>query len=402
MTARVIDACRACGGRALVEVANLGEQYLSDFRDDEVRPPRYPLVAYWCAICSLLQLGHTAPAAEMYHPRYSFKSGVNPAIAADLADVVRYALAAKPDAEAWLDIASNDGTLLAAVPPAIYRVGVDPLAQFAEEAARHADRIVVSFFRPEFLPKWHFDVITSVSMFYDVDDPNAFVAGVRRVLAPDGVWVIQQNYVGSMLTAGSVDNISHEHLTYWSLRSLSRLLGRHGLEVVDVQLNPINGGCFRTLVCRKGDRPVQPSVAALAAAERAQGLERAETYWRFADRARDTLIELAALVAGINDRGERVYVYGASTRGGTLWQAAGLTERDLPFVVDRNPAKVGRRMSALGSLIISEEQARVARPQYLLVGPWWFADDFSERESEYLERGGKMIIPLPHLKVVGR
>lgn len=396
---RTITACRSCNSTALTAVLDLGNQYLSDFRDDLVRPPRVPLQMLLCTNCTLVQLRHTADPEDLYHPRYSFKSGVNPAIRADLADVVEYALGFKSNPASWLDIACNDGTLLASVPNTVFRGGVDPLPQFADEAREHADRIVVGFFNPA---DWlrRFDVVTSISMFYDIDDPNGFVDGVKQVLAADGVWVIQQNYLPTMIDVGSVDNVSHEHLTYWSLASLEPLLARHGLQVVDVELNPINGGCFRTAVARTGRRPVSPSVQARRNAEAGAGLGELATFEAFAGRAAALLASLASLIAEIRARGETVWVYGASTRGGTLWQAAGLTADDLPAVVDRNPDKVGRRMSAIGAPIVSEAAARAARPDYLLVGPWWFADQFVRREHAYLQRGGRIIIPLPRITVV--
>lgn len=396
--------CRSCRSGDLVSVLDLGEQHLSDFREDDSRPSRYPLHLVVCGSCGLVQLDHTAPSAELYHGNYSFKSGVSDGIRADLADVVRSALDRRPDARTWLDVASNDGTLLSYVPPAVHRVGIDPLEQFAAEAREHADQVITDFFRPSYFGAGdRFDVVTSVSMFYDLDDPDAFVAGVAGVLAPRGVWVVQQNYLPAMLDATSVDNVSHEHLAYYSLTTLSPLLERHGLRVNHVTMSPVNGGCFRTVITRRDDALRHPSVTATLLDEERRGLRDPElaVYARFAARARERLHTLYDLVDEVVEGGESVYVYGASTRGGTLWQAAGLTPRHLPFVVDRNPAKVGRWMSALGSPIISEEDARERHPEYMLVGPWWFRDVFLKREADYLRSGGKLIFPLPDVDVVG-
>ena len=400
MSAREISACRGCGSTALSPVLDLGEQALSVFSEDPAyRPPRFPLELVYCHGCTLGQLRHTAPPSLLFHDSYSFKSGVSDAIRADLADIVDDALAAfGPELPgSWLDIASNDGTLLSNVPAEVYRVGVDPLEQFAADARRHADRVVVDFFAPEQFPGILFDVVTSVSCFYDLDDPDGFVAGVREVMDDDGIWLVQQNYAPAMLAATSVDNVSHEHLAYWSLRSLEPLLARHGLEVNAVSLSPINGGCFRTLISRRGSRPVQASV-------HAQRLKEPTSlyyaYRGFARRARQHLEALGDYVRDLAGQGQRVYVYGASTRGAVLWQAAGLDVRQLPKVVERNPDKVGRYMSAISSPIISEQEMRAERPDALLVGPWWLAADFERRERAYLEAGGHLIVPLPELRVV--
>jgi hypothetical protein len=395
---RTAETCRGCGSDRLSDILDLGDQHLSVFSaDPDYRPPRFPLQLVYCHACTLGQLRHTTPAERMFHDSYSFKSGISDAIRADLRDVVHYALGHKRPVRTWLDIASNDGTLLANVPAGIYRAGIDPLAQFANEARRYADEIVVDFFRPERFPGILFDVVTSISCFYDLDDPDEFVAGVREVLDDDGVWTIQQNYSPAMIAAGSVDNVSHEHLAYWSLRSLEPLLERHGLEVNDVQLNPINGGCFRTLVSRRGSRPVQASVTAQRAKE---GRSLYYAYRGFAARAREHLTALGELVRGLAGQGERVYVYGASTRGAVLWQAAGLDVRQLPAVVERNPDKVGRWMSAIGAPIISEAEMRADPPPYLAIGPWWLLQGFKEREADYLRNGGRFIVPLPKLEVV--
>ena len=337
----------------------------------------------------------------MFHDSYSFKSGISEAIRRDLADVVECALHFKPNPRNWLDIACNDGTLLGNVPENVFRVGVDPLLQFAAEASGCADVVISEFFSRDAVTASisggrTFDVVTSISMFYDLDDPNTFVSEVGDILAENGVWIIQQNYLPSMLQNRSLDNLSHEHLAYYSMQSLEPLLQRHGLEVVFAELNPINGGCFRTVVSHIGQLQPDPTVQLLRTLEEQSDL----SYEEFAEHARDTLDDLRELVYDIKDRGEQVFVYGASTRGAVIWQAAELDVEELPYVVERNPAKVGRYMSAIGAPVISEEEARAMSPEYFLLGPWWLRDDIVEREREYLAKGGKLIIPLPKLEIV--
>ncbi|MFI0447930.1 class I SAM-dependent methyltransferase [Actinomadura sp. 6N118] len=400
--------CRSCHTVDLTEVLNLGNQYLSDFRDDDRRPPQWPLALMLCRACGLLQLRDTTPRELMYHDRYGFRSGVNEAIRTDLRSIVEHALTTHPDARRWLDIACNDGTLLSFVPQEIHRVGVDPVTTFEPESRQHADRIIVDFFHPRWFTPGpdgqdheRFDIITCISMFYDLDDPNGFVDDVAKVLAPDGVWVIQQNYLLTMLESCAVDNVCHEHITYWSLAAFEDLLGRHGLEVNDVLLSEVNGGSFRTVVSHRGARLVSPSVAAQRDLEARARLHEPGTWHRFADRVRKAFDDLHRLIDEINAAGKRCYIYGASTRGGTIWQAAGLTVRDLPFAVERQAAKIGRTIASIGVPIISEEQARADHPEYMLVAPWFFREVFIERERDYLRAGGKLIFPLPDLEIVG-
>lgn len=398
---RTITECRSCKSGNLVEVLDLGEQYLSDFRADLSKPPLYPLVLLMCLECTLVQLLDTTPSADMYHDRYGFKSGVNEAIRADLADIVAYAHRAAPNAESWLDIACNDGTLLSFVPENITRVGIDPITKLAVESREHADLIISDFFKPEyFSDRATFDVITSISMFYDLDDPNEFVSGVKSVLVEDGVWVIQQNYLLTTLELSAVDNICHEHLEYYSLHSLQPLLARHGLEINDVVLSDVNGGCVRTLVSRIGTHPVQSSVAFRMGNERRAGIATVEAHWDFAEKVTENMQEVRDFVKEANAEGKTVFIYGASTRGGTIWQAAGLDVTDLPYAVERNPEKFGKYISSIGVPIISEEEARAMKPDYMLVSPWFFRDVFVEREKEYLKEGGALVFPLPTFEVV--
>jgi NDP-4-keto-2,6-dideoxyhexose 3-C-methyltransferase len=391
--------CRSCG-HGTQTVLDLGDHYLPDFTSPGTpRGPKYPLRLEHCPSCTLLQLAETTPRAELYHERYGFKSGVNEAIRADLAGVVKYALGAKPGARSWLDIACNDGTLLAEVPPEIYRAGIDPLSQFAGEAIGHADRVVSGYFAPHHFDV-PFDVITSVSMFYDLDDPGRFAREVASVLATDGVWIIQQNYAAAMLERNAVDNICHEHVTYFSVTSLKALLERNGLQIADVAYSDVNGGCFRTLVTRRGDRAVMPSVREALDAEEAAGLGDADTWVRWGAAVRAELAKTRDLLEEAKAAGQRVLVYGASTRGGTILQMIEAGPELLPAAVERNPAKVGTVMNATGIPVISEEEMRADPPEYLLISPWFFREVFIEREAAYLKAGGRMTFPLPRFEVV--
>ncbi len=189
---KAIKECRACGDSRLIEFLNLGNQYLADFRDDDQLPPKHPLRVVFCKNCRLVQLKHSTPQVDMYHDRYGFKSGVSDTIKKDLDSIVCNAFEYQNDPVNWLDIGSNDGTLLSYVPSDVYRVGVDPVGFLCVEAEQHADSIVNGYFGDDEIPM-SFDVITTVSCFYDMPDPNKFVDDVCSVLAERGIWIIQQN-----------------------------------------------------------------------------------------------------------------------------------------------------------------------------------------------------------------
>lgn len=418
----MITNCRACASDDLALVLDLGEQRLSDFRTDDTRPPLYPLQLLMCRSCALAQLGDTVPRDLLYHDGYGFYSGVNEGIRRDLKSVVDLALGYKPTATNWLDIACNDGTLLSYVPDRLYRVGVDPVRKFIPDSSKHADLIIGDYFDPQLLALGakptldartleepvglldrRFDVISSVSVFYDLDDPGEFVEQVASVLHDHGIWIIQQNYLADVITNHAIDTVSHEHVTYWSLHSLCRLLEARGLRVASVSTSTINGGSFRTVVVP--DRswvPTDESVQRQLRREREISLGDVEIYRRWASECKQQIAALADLLQEIREQGWTCYIYAASTRGATIWQAVPIEPEHCPYAVERNPDKVGRQFSALGIPIISEEQAREDAPDYMLVGPWWFRDQIINRERSYLAHGGKLIFPLPVMDIVGR
>lgn len=400
--------CRSCGSLFLVDVLDLGEHRLPDFvtqdQYEQMDLTPHPLKLVICLDCTLVQLSESTPRAKLYHDRYGFRSGTNEAIREDLADIVEYALRVNPDAKSWLDIACNDGTLLSSVPPDIYRTGIDPVQAIARDARRdgYANRVVYDYFGAHYFRPHDFDVITSVSMFYDLDDPNRFVHEVGQVLAPGGIWVIQQNYAGDMLRRNAVDNVCHEHVTYFALLPLMILLERHGMEINDVTFSDVNGGCIRTLVSRIGDRPVSASVQDTYQREVLKGLHRPETWTGWGKRVRQELQRTSEFLWNAKTLDQKVYLYGASTRGGTFLQMIGAGPDLLPYAVERSPAKIGKIMSATGIPIIGEEAMRHDKPYALLVSPWFFKDVFLRREVEYLRQGGRLVFPLPHFEVFHR
>ena len=395
--------CCSCG-HVTAAVLDLGSHIPADFTEPGTPVPEaYPLRLMLCGDCTLLQLDDLTPRSELYHERYGFKSGVNEAVRADLAGVVSYALAEVPHPARWLDIACNDGTLLAEVPEGTYRAGIDPVTRyspFREGAERVTDRLVSDFFSPSHFRPGEFDVITSVSMFYDLADPGEFAAGVASVLGTHGIWVIQQNYAADMIRLNAIDNIVHEHVTYFSVTSLLPLLARCGLEINDVAYSTVNGGCFRVMASHRGRRSVNGSVSEALETERAMGLGDALTWARWGREARLELARTREWLAAAKAAGERVYLYGASTRVGTILQMLGAGPDLIPYAVDRNPAKAGKVMAAAGIPVITEEEMRADPPGYLLVSPWFFRPVFLEREKAYLAAGGRFVFPLPKFEIV--
>jgi NDP-4-keto-2,6-dideoxyhexose 3-C-methyltransferase len=397
----LIKNCRSCKSTQLFEVVNLGMQYLSDFREDSSKPEMFPLKLLLCETCNLAQLDTTVDRELMYHDGYGYRSGVNEIIVNNLTRIVNLALAINPHPTSWLDIACNDGTLLSLVPKEINRVGVDPVRKFKAESNKHADLIISDFFPSSETDNLNeFDVITSISMFYDIDDPNSFVQNVKSKLSKNGIWIVQQNYLLSMLMNNSFDNICHEHIEYYSLKAMNYLIDANGLEIFDVKLDEINGGSVITLIAHKGSYPISRTVAQQLQVEENYGLSSDQPFLDFKSRIDSIKSRLLDILQDLKCEKKRVQIYGASTRGATIWQYVGVDEQLVEHAVERQQEKIGKYFSAVGVKIIGENQMRNDAPDYLLVGPWFLKDGFIEREREFLENGGKFIFPLPEVQII--
>jgi NDP-4-keto-2,6-dideoxyhexose 3-C-methyltransferase len=304
-----------------------------------------------------------------------------------------------------VDIGCNDGTLLRAYKsPGLRRVGFEPAKNLVKDAMKGTDYIFSDFFRFDLFRKRFPDskakIVTSIAMFYDLDEPASFVVDVSRILDPRGVWVIQQNYLPTMLKQNGFDNIGHEHLTYYSLQTLSRLLTDQDLEIFDVETNDVNGGSFRTYASHKDQFPVKESVMRLKEYERKLFSRRPSIYDEFAMNVRMIGFQLRHFVTKEVKSGRRIYVYGASTRGNTILQYCKLNHSLIEKATDANPEKWGRRTPGTGIPIVSKEEARKDKPDYFLVLPHHFLDEIRRQESDYLHSGGKFIVPLPEFRIV--
>ena len=407
------QTCRSCGSANLLEIVSLGLTYLSDFPPLEApqQGPRAPLDLVLCSACSLLQLRHTVNPDLLWR-HYWYRSGINDTMRTALAGITEQAERRAPlqPGDLVLDIGCNDGTLLRTYRAAgVRRCGFEPAANLQQEAALGTTRILHDYFNaPAFQAAFGEDrarIITSISMFYDLEDPNQFVADIVRCLHPEGLWINQMNYLPAMIEQLAFDNIGHEHLEYYSLASLEPLLERHGLMVADAEQNDLNGGSLRLYIRHRASQ-AQPAPDAaerlkqLRASEEKMGLRDPEVYLAFARRIERATQQLGDFVRGEAARGKIIYVYGASTRGSTLLQCAGLDRRWLPAAAERTPFKWGRKTSGTWIPIISEEQARRERPDYFLVLPWFFIEEFRRRERDYLAAGGRLIVPLPELRIL--
>jgi NDP-4-keto-2,6-dideoxyhexose 3-C-methyltransferase len=405
---KVRTTCRSCDGGGLLSVLDLGNLYVSNFADTPGPElwPRVPLELLLCSKCSLLQLRHTTPPEWLYR-RYWYKSGVNASMRAALGDITRQAsgFVGLRSGDKVLDIGCNDGTLLRSYTvQGIRRIGFEPAGNLAGEASEGTDRIVPNFFSSRPVSGEQFRIITSIAMFYDLEDPNAFVADVASILAADGVWVIEMHYLPLTLASNAFDAICHEHLEYYSLASLEPLLARHGLAVADVETNEVNGGSLRVLIVHDGSPCTRigarsDRVQALRAQEQLLALCSPETYEGWGESIRRVGDRLGAWLRNERAQGREISAYGASTKGNTLLQVFGFDHTLIRSAAERSLEKWGKYTVGTWIPIVSEAEARTHADDFLVL-PWHFLAEMCKREHDFLSRGGKLIAPLPEPRVI--
>jgi NDP-4-keto-2,6-dideoxyhexose 3-C-methyltransferase len=390
--------CRLCGSADLQDVFSVGNQYINDFVPKERigKGLQAPLDLVSCGRCTLLQLRHTAPQELLYARHYWYRSGVTDTMRRALRDITAQIepMVNLKAGDVVLDIGANDGTLLASYEvPGLVRVGCEPANNLVEQLRDKADHVIHDFWTYENyaalgLPKAK--VVTAIGMFYDLEEPNQFIRDAQRALADDGVFVAQLMCLTPMLEKNDLGNICHEHLEYYSLESLRYLFETNGLEMFKIEENDVNGGSYRIFARHhKGtgipfsEKVTREDVAAFGARLR---------------RNRDACV---TFIKGEVAKGKTVYVYGASTKGNVILQYYGLDASLITAAAERSPEKWGKYTVGTWIPIVSEEEARRAQPDYFLVLPWAFFDEFYAREQEWRDRGGKFIVPLPEFRVVG-
>lgn len=410
-----IARCRLCGNPDLDPVIDLGAQALTGVfpRDPQTSVPVGPLELVKChatesGTCGLVQLRHSFQPAAMYGENYGYRSGLNESMVNHLNGIAQEAkdLAEISSGDLVLDIGSNDGTFLRALAaPGVDLAGMDPTGlKFRHYYPSNAHLIPAFFsaerFRKEFgqrSPR----LVTSIAMFYDLESPLEFARDVFDVLADDGIWIFEQSYLPLMMARTSYDTICHEHLEYYALKQVRWIADRVGFQILDVEVNDVNGGSFRVAVAKSGHRhsPNERAIADLISKEN-EGFSDEGIYNRFVERVLRHRDDLRAFLHDARKRGETILGYGASTKGNVTLQFCGLGPGDIPCISEVNPDKFGAFTPGTLIPIVPEREARAMKPDAFLVLPWHFRDGIVNRERDFLAHGGKLIFPLPEIEVV--
>lgn len=394
-----------------MDILDLGDQPLANElpEDPGADQERFRLNLAFCPACALVQIDETVPPERLFAD-YVYRSSFSDAM---LAHVRR--LACRLIAERSLDrdslvveAASNDGYLLQ-----YYRdrhvpvLGVEPAANIAEIA--RTERGIptdTAFFDDDYAEALirrgvRCDVFHAHNVIAHVPDPNPFLAGIARILKPDGIAVIEAPYVRDLVDGLEFDTVYHEHFSYFGATSFAGLAERNRLALIDVERVPIHGGSLRYVLGRKGRR-AKRAVCEILSAERESGLVSPDYYRSFARRVEELCARLTCELTALKADGKTLAAYGASAKGSTLLNKLGLGPETVAFAVDRNPLKQGRHMPGRRIPILAPGALCERQPDCVLLLTWNFADEIIAQQRAYLEAGGRFLIPLPEPRFVDR
>ena len=405
-----IEKCRVSGSKNLIQVLSLGEQYLTGVfpkSPDEIIT-KGPLDLVWCPDSGLLQMKQSYSLDEMYGDNYGYRSGLNASMVAHLTNKIKTLerLVDLKDTDLVVDIGSNDATSLKAYTKPCHKVGIDPTGtKFIKYYTNGIELIPDFFSEAVFRAKFKTEkakIITAIAMFYDLESPVDFVKEIEKILDDEGIWHFEQSYMPSMLRTNSYDTICHEHLEFYSFKVVKNLLEQCGMEVMDVQMNSVNGGSFAVTACKKNAsfKRNNAIINWMLQQEDDLGLDTPKPYRDFETRVYKHRKNLLQLIEALIQDGKTIMGYGASTKGNVLLQFCGITSKHIPYIADVNPDKHGSFTPGTHIPIISEQEAHALKPDYFFVLPWHFKNNILSRETAFIETGGKFIFPLPEIEIV--
>ena len=395
-----IKHCLLCKNKELKKIFSLGNLFVSDFvnRKRIKKGIKAPLTLLYCKNCTLIQLSHIAPQEIMYKRFYWYKSGITRTMREGLKEIfkdsLKFVKLSKKDLV--LDIGANDGTLLKNYKSKCLTLGCEPAKNLQKELKMNCHYTIKNFWNLELLHKisLKFDlpkpkIITAIGMFYDLEDPNKFIRDAALSLHDDGIFVAQLMCLKSMVVKNDIGNICHEHIEFYSLKSLKYLFEKNGLEIFKIEENDINGGSFR-IYCRK-----YSNGSIKLPYENVSKMMKA-----FVKRVKMNKRIMVNFLNKKNKEGKKIFLYGASTKGNTLLQYYSITNKLVKYAAERNPDKWKKYTVGTGIKIISEKKARKLNPNFFLVTPWGFVNEFKKREIKWRKMGGKFIVPFPKMRII--
>lgn len=413
-----ISRCRICGNKELLPVLDLGTQALTGVfpSSKKEKVPKVPLELVKCTedttekYCGLLQLRHSSNLSEMYGDNYGYRSGLNASMVSHLKEIVAkiFKTVDIQENDLVVDIGSNDATTLREFQfhKKLQLVGIDPVGKKFSEFYSDGIRLIPDFFSVQaiknILPDARAKIITSIAMFYDLEQPLDFIQEIASFLDDEGVWFFEQSYMPTMLKMNAYDTVCHEHLEYYRLKQVKWMLDRARMKIIDVGFNDTNGGSFSIMAAKSSSRykEAKAKINRLLKIEQELKLHTVGPYNSFRNRVFRHRDELIKLIGKQKKLRKKIYGWGASTKGNVLLQFCGFTENDIPKIGEVNPYKYARYTPGTNISIVSEADIKAANPDYLLILPWHFKKHFIKQERAYRQSGGKLIFPLPKVKII--
>ena len=403
-----VTKCRICSSDT-IEVLKLEPQYIATtFVKSNVNNPisqvKIPLTLMLCKDknCGLIQLKETV-RPDLLYKNYFYRTAINDTMRRDLQDVVNYAVnnvkTEKDDIA--IDIGANDCTMVSMYPEYMKRIGIEPATNIDWSNVSKSITIVNDYFSKDVVMKTtngkKAKILSATAMFYDFNDPNIATKDIKEILHEDGVCVLQVSYLLDTIRDMNFYDVVHEHLEYYSLKSINYLMERNGLTVIDASTNFVNGGSLRVLVTHKeNSKPKSKRYEEILSEEEKWNLEEIDTYNSYKQKINEIIEKTKKFIMNELENGRLVIGLGASTKGNVLLQICGIDKNLLPFISERNKGKVGLRTLGTDIEIISEEKAREINPSAMLVIPWNFKEEILSREKNYVQNGGKMLFLMPH------
>jgi hypothetical protein len=401
-----IKSCRSCKSNKLSRVFSLGKQTLTGIfppnKKDKISKGDLSLIL--CRNCKLLQLANNFNPNEMYGENYGYMSSLNKSMMSHLKLKALY-LQKKyklTSGQNILDIGSNDGTFLSYFGKNFNLYGCDPTIKKFSKYYRKDITQLSNFFSSNLFKDKKFKLITSISMFYDLPDPSKFADEINSILQKDGIWHIELSYMPMMLKNNSYDTICHEHLEYYSLKSLKYLLDKANLKIINLAFNQINGGSIELDISKKSSKfnEVKDLIKWILDSEKLNKYNDLDRQKKFYKQCINHKILLKKLLVTLKKQKKKVFGYGASTKGNVILQFSKIDSKLVKYIGEVNKFKFNKYTPGSKIKILSEKKLKKLKPDYLLVLPWHFKDHILKRENKFMKSGGKFIFPLPDIEII--